>query len=163
VSAVVLDQGFPTNLYAHLPWPGVTLAPLRELHQDLTADHEDWEVLSQLRIRGGVDGFVTCDANMLKLEKEMCVLHQSQLALVVCEDDRRDPFVSTGLLMIHLPIIVNQLRPGTPQLWVLRRPPTRPPERPWDRIQRFADAKGVAAQHVFDEHKLPLAMFKGLQ
>lgn len=158
---LVLDQDFPTNLYDKLPWPGVTLTPLRDLHPDLTADSEDWEVLSQLRIRGGVDGFVTCDAKMLKLEKEMCILHQSKLALVVCDDDRSDPFVSTGLLMIHLPIIVNQLRIGTPQLWVLKRPATRAPERPWDRVHQFAAAKGVAAQHLFDAHKLPLELFKG--
>jgi len=157
---LVLDQDFPTNLYSHLPWPGVTLTPLRDLHPDLTADHEDWEVLSQLRIRGGVDGFITCDAKMLKLEKEVSVLHQSRLALIVCDDDRSDPFVSTGMLMIHLPIILGQLRIGTPQLWVLKRPKTQPPERPWDRVQRFADAKGVAAQHLFDDHKLPLDLFK---
>jgi hypothetical protein len=135
---------------------------LRDLHPDLIAAHDDWEVISQLRIRGGVDGFVTCDANMLKLEKEICVLHQSKLALVVCDDDRSDPFVSTGMLMIHLPIILGQLRPNTPQLWVLKRPSTKSPERPWDRIQRLADGKGVAAQHVFDANKLPLAVFKGL-
>jgi hypothetical protein len=151
---LVLDQNFPTNLLTRLPWPDVQLIALRDLHPDLIRDHDDWEVLYELRARGGVDGFITGDANMLKLEKEMCVLHQSNLALIVCDDDRSDPFISTGLLMIHLPVIVRQLRRGTPQMWVLGRPKTKPPERPWGRIQQFADARGIAAQHLFDVNKI---------
>ena len=137
-----------------MPWPDAKLVALKDVHPDIVRDHEDWEVLRELRARGGVDGLITLDHKMLSLPKEMVVLHQSRLSLVVFEDVLNDPFIATGLLMIHLPLIVRQFQPQAAQLWVFRRPPTKSPENPWQRIARLAAREQMSPESLYEQHRL---------
>lgn len=154
-----LDQNFPATVLTLLPkLPDTALVPLRELHPDLVKDHDDWEVLRDLKRRGGVDGFVTLDAKMLNLPKEMVVLQQSRLTLVVFEGIDHDPFVATGLLMLHMPGIVKQNDKTLAQLYVLKRPRLTP-ENPWNRLDLVARQAGTDAQSLYDDHKLSAQLF----
>jgi hypothetical protein len=135
--------------------PDLELRPLHTIHPDLVQDHEDWEVMRELRARGGVDGWITIDRKMLSLEKEMVVLHQTRLSQVVFEDVGNDPIAATGLLMIHSKTIARQFDSRSPQLWVLRRPGTKPPMRPWDRIAEIARRQGATPEELFERHRLP--------
>lgn len=151
----VFDHNFPTPLMSHIKLPDLDLRPLQAVHPDLVQDHEDWEVIRELKARGGVDGWITLDRRMLSLAKEMVVLHQTRLSQVVFEGVGNDPIAATGLLMIHITTIARQFESRTPQLWVLRRPGTKPPTRPWDRIVEIARRVGLTPEELFDQHRLP--------
>jgi hypothetical protein len=155
----VLDQNFPMVVPIEHLFPNIVLRQLREMHPDLVQAHEDWEVIRELKVRGGIDGWITLDRGMHQLEKEMVVLHQSRLSLIVFEGVDNDPVVAAGLLLIHLPTIAAQIDRTRPQLWILRKPPTKPPENPWDRISDLARRLNLTPQEVYDRNKLPTNIF----
>lgn len=125
------------------------------MHPDLVKDHEDWEVLRELRLRGGVDSFITLDSRMLNLAKEMAVLCQARLSMVVFEDVDNDPLVATGLLMVHLPYISRQIVRRKAQLWIIRRHPTRSPLNPWNEgVARLADREGITAKELYERERI---------
>lgn len=117
-----LDQGFPDSSLVRTPLPDLELVPLRVLHPDLTANHEDWQVLQQLRARGDVDGFVTLDAKMLRLEKEMVVLEQTRMTLVVLQDLDNDPFAAGALLVAISGRLARAFDRRQPQVFLVRLP-----------------------------------------
>jgi hypothetical protein len=155
----VLDQNFPMVVPIEHLFPNIMLRQLRDIHPDLIRDHEDWEVMRELKVRGGVDGWITLDRGMHQLEKEMSVLHQSRLSLVVFEGVDNDPIVAAGLLLIHLPTIAVRLDRSKPQLWILRKPTTRPPINPWDQLSELARRLKLTTQEVYDRNKLPSTTF----
>ena len=87
----VLDHNFPLAFPMADLFPGIIIHELRTIHPDLIKDHEDWEVIRELKSRGGVDGWITLDKGIHQLEKEMVVLHQSKLSLVIFEGVKDDP------------------------------------------------------------------------
>ncbi len=120
----VLDQNFPIQLTG-LPWPaGLAMSVLKDIDPDLTRNHDDWEIFRALHARGDVDGFITNDAAILHLSREMVMLSQTQLTLVVTEGVGGDALGATGLIMLHLPEIVKQNHP-TPRIYQLKRPQLR--------------------------------------
>ena len=139
----LLDQDFPDPVIPTLP--DIDLHPLRRVHPDLTRDHEDWEVLREIKSRGGADGLITLDAGMLSQPKEMVVLRQTRLTLVVFRGTHNDPFVAAGLLMIHAPHIVRQLDRRRAQLWVLNNP-SATPDNLWTRIGDLARHESLSAE-----------------
>ncbi len=150
----LLDQDFPLLLTGPKYWPDVNIRPLREVHPDLIADHEDWEVLHQLRVRGGVDGFITLDTGMLNLPREMVVLQQTKLKLVVVEEGGNDPLVATGLLMAYMPQILKRFDRRRAQLWIIR-PGERTPIRPWDQLRRIAEHRNEDPADLLRANRLP--------
>jgi len=117
----VLDQNFPFQA-AGLPWPpALTVSPLRAIDPDLASDHDDWEIFRALHDRGGIDGFITNDASLLNLAREMVMLSRTQIILVVTAGLGHDPLGATGLLMLHLPQIAKQQHPR-PCIYTLKRP-----------------------------------------
>ena len=155
----VLDHNFPETAVWQIPMPEMVIRPLRVIHPDLVRNTEDWELLRDLRLRGGVDGLITLDAGMVNLEKEMVVLHQSRLSLVVFEGVENDPLVAAGLLLVHAPTIARQTSPRRAQLWVLRRPATRPPENPQQRINTIAARLHVTPEELYARNRLPSNLF----
>lgn len=149
----VLDHNFPISVTSLIRLPDLAIRPLQHLYPDLIRDHEDWEVIRELRVRG-VDGWITLDSRMLNLPKEMIVLHQSRLSLVVFERVGNDPLVAAGLLMIHAPAIAKQTNAKRPQLWVLRKPPTPSPTNPWERISALAGREGIDPRVLYRRHRL---------
>lgn len=152
----LLDQDFPLLLRDAKYWPGVELRPLREVHPDLTANHDDWEVLRELRKRGGVDGFVTLDTGMLNLPREMVVLQQTKLKLVVIEEGGSDPLVATGLLMAYMPQVLRRFDRRRAQLWIIRSG-ERTPIRPWDQLRRIAQHRNEDPGELLRANRLPWA------
>ena len=150
----VLDQNFPVSIISLIKLPDLEFRPLKDVHPDLIKDHEDWEVMRELRVRGEVDGWITLDRRMLSLEKEMVVLHQSRLSLVVFEGVENDPLVAAGLLMIHAPGIAKFTDRRRPQLWVLRKPATTAPINPHSRISELARREGISPNEMYERNRL---------
>ncbi len=84
----------------------------------------------------------------------LLVLDHNFPSLVVFEGVDNDPLVAAGLLMIHAPTIAKQISAKRPQLWVLRRPPTRPPTNPWERISALAEREGISPRDLYRRHRL---------
>ena len=79
----VLDHNFPWYA-SRIEWPsGIAVSRLADVNADLVAGREDWEILLSLGSRGDVDGFITNDAAMVRLESAMVALHATRLVLVV--------------------------------------------------------------------------------
>lgn len=148
----LLDQDFPDPAIPELP--DLDVHPLRQVHPDLIRDHEDWEVLREIKRRGGADGLIPLDAGMLNQAKEMVVLKQTRLTLVVFRDTRNDPLVAAGLLMIHAPEIARRLDRRRPELWVLRKPPVAP-ENPWGRITQLAARESISPEALERRERIP--------
>ena len=99
------------------------------------------------------DGLITTDSAMLLLPKEMAVLCQTKLTLVVAEGDGHDPVKATGLVLAHLPGICEKTEPDVPQLWVLRAN-TQAHEKPWERLRRIAERNKQGVKDLYREVKL---------
>ncbi len=148
----LLDQDFPDPSIPELP--DLEIHPLRRVHPDLTRNHEDWEVLREIKNRGGADGLITLDAGMLNQAKEMVVLRQTRLTLVVFRDTNNDPLVAAGLLMIHAPEIARRLDRRRPELWVLRKTPASP-QNPWRRIEELATRESISPEALERRERIP--------
>jgi hypothetical protein len=100
--------------------PQVELVPVREIDPAF-ADLADWELLRELsRHERAWDGMITNDENMLSLPKEMTVLSQTGLTLVVAKGEGHNPIRAIGTLLCHLSHICHHTTPGTAQVWKLR-------------------------------------------
>jgi hypothetical protein len=89
-----LDQNFPQPIIDALNdfIPEADLVPLRDVDPLLVADIDDWQVLLALHqhVRPW-DGLITTDSGMLNLPREMAVVRQTNLTLVVAEGAGHDP------------------------------------------------------------------------
>src|SRR5438270_13287405 len=96
-----LDQNFPQPIVDSLrEWlqDDAELVPIANIHPGM-ATLEDWEVLLALHTDGrSWDGLITTDANMLRLPRELTVLCQTKLTLVVAVAAGHDPIKATGLV-----------------------------------------------------------------
>ena len=150
-----LDQNFPLNILKALGHiPEAILDPLQNVNPQLIRGYEDWEILLDL-YRRGYDGFVTADSSMIQLPKELAVLIQTRLTLVVVEGVGHDSVQGTGLLLIHLPHIAHQTNPRSAQLWRLRPPPRRNHIDPWEQLRVVADRLGETVDSLFTRVRLP--------
>jgi hypothetical protein len=146
----VLDHNFPMFAVGfEWPRPDLRVSRLWDIDRELTRDHDDWEVLRALHNRGRIDGFVTNDDKMLRLPTEMVALHSTSLALVITEGVGHQPVRATGLLMVHLETIANQLS-GKPQIWILR-PARLQSERAREYLIGIAKRRNVPVNMVYEE------------
>jgi hypothetical protein len=150
-----LDQNFPLPIVEVLSefMAEAELVPIAEIDTRL-ADLDDWQVLLALHHDDrSWDGLITTDSGMLSLPRELCVLMQTHLTLTVAEAAGHDPLKATGLVLTYLPWIAHQTRSDAAQLWVLRAA-NRPPEDPWDRLERIAARRETSAQALYDAERL---------
>jgi hypothetical protein len=155
VALFALDQNFPDPIIRALDEyiPEATLTPLREI-DPLLAEIDDWQVLLALHQHEQPwDGLITNDAQMLRLPREMAVLNQTRLTLVVAHDSGHDPIRATGLLFTHLGHICRNTDPGTAQIWQLRTKTPQPTE-PWDCLRQIADRRDSDVQALWAESRL---------
>jgi len=67
---------------------------------------DDWRLLEELDRRGNVTGLVTIDGRMLNQPKELVVLVNSRLGLVVTEGAGNNALRATGMLLVHMPAVL---------------------------------------------------------
>jgi hypothetical protein len=136
-----------------VPFPDVAFTPLRNLHSDLCSGHDDWQVLQQLRARDDVDGFVTLDAAMLQLAKEMVVLHQTKLSLVVLMDVNNDPIAAGGLLVAAAGRLAAAFDRRHPQIFKIRMPRITP-DTSWSQIRTIANREHQTPEVIVRRERL---------
>ena len=154
-----LDQNFPEPIVDALDAfiPEAELVPLREIDPLLTADMDDWEVLLALSHHPQAwDGLVTTDSGILNLPKELAVLMQTKLTLVVAEAAGHDPVRATGLVLTHLSWIAKKTNPSEAQLWRLSAN-NRPARDPWEALRRVADHQNRDVDALWREARLTKA------
>lgn len=151
-----LDQNFPEPiveaLAEHLA-DDADLVPVRRIDSRLTTV-DDWEILRALHVDTRPwDGLITTDRHMLGLPKELAVLCQTKLSLVVAEAVGHDPIRATGLVLAHLGSICHDTNPDRAQVWTLRTV-KKSPENPWDYMTRAAEQQQVAAEVLYKRERL---------
>lgn len=154
-----LDQNFPQPLVqAVAPFlPEVELVPIRSIDVRLS-DMDDWEILLALHHHERPwDGLVTTDSSMLNQARELAVLRQTSLTLVIAHDAGHDPIKATGLLLAHLDYVATQTRPAEPQIWRLTAN-NRPGRDPWEFLQRAAQHQHRDVDELWREGRLTRAV-----
>ena len=150
-----LDQNFPDPIIEALNdfIPEAELVPLREIDPALT-EIDDWQVLLALyHDPRPWDGLVTNDRHMLNLPREMAVLRQTNLTLVVAHDSGHDPVRATGLLFTHLGYICRQTTDANSQVWELTAN-NRPAKDAWHHLERIASHRSTNAEALWREWRL---------
>jgi hypothetical protein len=122
-----LDQNFPTpvvdSLKAYLI--EAELVSVRQIDPKL-ARMDDWELLLALHhSQPRCDGLITTDSSMTSLPRELAVLLQTKLTLVVAAESGHDPLKATGLVLAHLPQICCCWLRRSAEIWRNTRPTAR--------------------------------------
>jgi hypothetical protein len=151
-----LDQNFPEPILLVLAEyiPEAELVPLRDIDPLLTASIEDWQVFLALHHHERAwDGLITTDSGILNLPREMAVVRQTNLTLVVAQGTGHDPIQATGLLLTHLEYIARETTPDRPQVWRLaaRR---RPATDPMSILETIADHRNTDVEVLWREARL---------
>ncbi len=150
-----LDQNFPEPIISALNEfiPEAELVPLQNV-DPLLSEIDDWEVLLALHHHErDWDGLITNDSSMLNLPREMCVLRQTNLTLVVAHDSGHDPIRATGLLFTHLGYIASNTARDVSQVWELTAA-NRPGRNAWHHLTRIAHHRSVDAEALWRESRL---------
>lgn len=153
-----LDQGFPQPIVTVLAeyMTEAELVAFADIDARL-ADLDDWEVLLALHHHERPwDGLITTDGGMIWLARELAVLMQTKLTLVVADEVGHDPLKATGLVFAHLPGICKRTRPGAAQLWVLRAV-ARAHTDPWEQLERVAEHQNAAPTTLYEGGNLSSA------
>lgn len=151
-----LDQNFPLPIVAALQKYilEARLCSLAAIDPRLTANMDDWEILPALHHHPEPwDGLITTDSSILNLPRELAVLMQTKLTLVVAEAAGHDSIKATGLVPAHLPWICDRTRRDVSQIWRLATRP-RPHDDPWDRFADVANHLNRTTRDLYDEQKL---------
>ena len=114
---------------------------------------DDWELLLSLHHMQAWDGLITTDSRMLNLPRELAVLHQTNLTLVVVQEAGHDPIRAAGLLLVHLPTICRKTVRSTAQIWKLSAQ-SKNHDDPWRELVRIAGHRKVHVNQLFHEHRL---------
>jgi hypothetical protein len=118
------------------------------------SDMDDWELLLSLHHHPRPwDGLITTDSSMLNQPRELSVLIQTRLTLVVAIASGDDPLKATGLLFAHLAGICNRTSPDKPQVWKLRTA-ERNGDDPWEDLKRVARHQHREAGDLWAEFQL---------
>jgi hypothetical protein len=153
-----LDQNFPQPIVEVLRdfMTEAEMVALGDIDERLT-DIDDWEVLLALHHHGEEwDGLITTDSGMLSLPRELSVLLQTKLTLVVADASGHDPLKATGLVLTYLPWIAVHTQRDLAQMWVLRSG-NRPHDDPWDWMTKLAERRGTTAAALYGQEKLDAA------
>ena len=156
-----LDQNFPQPIVDALAQYIIEaeLVPIGDIDERL-ATLDDWEVMLALHHHERPwDGLITTDANMLALPRELAVLMQTKLTLVVAKESGHDPIKATGLLLAYLPGICQRTAGDKAQLWTLRAV-QKGAEDPWASFERAAAQRGTTAARLYAANKLDSEEFE---
>jgi len=151
-----LDHNFPAPVLRAFGtlMSNVQLVPIREIDPSF-AELDDWQLFVALdRHESQWDGLVTNDDKLLALEKEMTVLSQTNLTLIVAKGEGHHPIRAVGTLLCHLSYICHHSVRDRPQVWQLRVT-QKDYEAPHDFLRRIAQKKGVRVEDIMQKHRLP--------
>lgn len=152
-----LDQNFPVPLCDALKqWLPADLVSVREIDPRL-AEVDDWQLLQALQQDSRPwDGLITSDDSMLKLPKEMVVLSQTGLTLVVAKGEGHNPIKAVGVVLCHLGHICHQTDPRRPQIWTLSVSQKKE-DQVAGYLEEIAGRMGTSLQGLVETHRLPPA------
>lgn len=153
-----LDHNFPKPIVDVLAkfQTDAELVPISDIDKRMT-ELDDWEVLLALhRHARDFDGLITQDGRMLNLERELSVLVQTKLTLVIAMKSGDSPVKATGLLFAYLAGICNRTDPGTPQVWQLNAA-ERAATPTWEHLMRLADKRHSNVQEIYGRARLTQA------
>ena len=153
-----LDHNFPQPIVDALAdfQSDAELVRISEIDSRM-ADLDDWEVLLALHHHDReYDGLITTDSSMLNLPRELSVLIQTRLTLVVAMESGDNPVKATGLLFAYLEGICQRTEQTEAQVWRLAAA-NRPALAPWEQLVRVADKRNVSVQELFGENRLSIA------
>lgn len=151
-----LDQNFPVPILKAMAMalPMVDLVPVREIAPELS-NVDDWELMLRLHQHERPwDGLITNDDSLLALPKEMTVLAQTRLTLVVVKGEGDNPVRATGVLLCHLRFICHHTTQARAQIWNLRVS-SKSPEDVQKYLDSIAERRGTTAAELFTTHRLP--------
>jgi hypothetical protein len=149
-----LDEDFPDTILDALGIgvPEAELVPIRHIDPRLR-QMDDWRLLLSLHHLQDWDGLLSTDARMLNLPRELAVIHQTRLTLVVVDQAGHDPIRAAGLLLVHLPAICRKTVRSTAQIWKLSAQ-NRNHEDPWKELARIAEHRKLSVNQLFHDHRL---------
>ncbi len=151
-----LDQNFPEPIVEALEdylEDDVEFVPIRRVDERMST-LDDWAVLLALHVDARPwDGLITTDANMLSLPKELAVLCQTQLTLVVAVAAGHDPIKATGLVLAHIAGICQRSRTDEAQVWRLTTA-QRDADNPWEYVEKSARRLGESADAMYRRERL---------
>ncbi len=156
-----LDHNFPQPVLAAMAdaLPQVELVPVRDIDAGF-AELDDWELLRELHLHARRwDGLITNDDAMLSLAKEMTVLSQTGLTLVVAKGQGHNPIRAVGVLLCHLAHICHHTQAGTAQVWNLKVA-QKNADPATDYLDKIAARSGTTVSRLVAEHKLAAADLK---
>jgi hypothetical protein len=155
-----LDQNFPEPVCKALgQWLPADFVPVRQIDSRLS-DVDDWELLLALHQDARAwDGLITNDDSMLSLPKEMVVLSQTGLTLVVAKGEGHSPIKSIGVVLCHLSHICHQTDPRRGQIWNLSVR-QKPEERVEDYLDEIARRERTTVQGLIDANRLSPAQIE---
>lgn len=131
----------------------VEITMIEDIDPRLIDNMDDWQVLLALHQKG-FPGMITLDDKMLSLPREMSVVHQTNLTLVVLEDAGQDPVRATGELLTSLGYIVNAYHADQPQIFRIPKRRMTPPVDAYDRITAIAHREGSTPQALYVRERL---------
>lgn len=149
-----LDEDFPDTIISALGLgvPEAELVPIRRIDPRLR-QMDDWKLLLSLHQLGDWDGLISTDSRMLNLPRELAVIHQTMLTLVIVEKAGHDPIRAAGLLLVHLSTISRKTDQSLGQIWRLSAQ-NKNHDDPWKELTRIADHRNMSVKTLFHDHKL---------
>ena len=153
-----LDHNFPEPVLGSFAalLPMVELVPIRAI-DPAWAELDDWELLLALhRHERPWDGLITNDEAMLSLAKEMTVLSQTRLTLVVAKGEGHNPIRAVGAVLCHLPHICHHTAPNKAQVWNLRVS-LKNHEDVYDYLEKIAHKSKTSVASIVANNKISAA------
>lgn len=149
-----LDEDFPDTVLdaLGLSIPEAELVPIRHIDPRLLS-MDDWQLLLALYHLKDWDGLLSADTNMLKLPRELAVVHQTRLTVVFVDEAGHDPLRALGLLLVHLPAICKKTSRAVGQIWKLSAQ-NKNHDSPWDEIIKLAQHRNASPKQLFEANKL---------
>jgi hypothetical protein len=150
-----LDEDFPENVLDVLTTgiPEAEMVPIRHIDPKLR-QMDDWRLLLSLYHLGEWDGIVSTDSSMLRLPRELAVIHQTGLTLVIVERAGHDPIRAAGLLLVHLPMICRKTVRNMGQIWKLNAQ-SKNHDDPWEELKKISVHRKMSVKDLFQEYRLP--------
>ena len=157
----VLDHNFPYQVVHGLTAAISSSSRPQGMAPDLVDEPDDWRIVLRLAARGDIDGYITNDAAMLELPKEMVALTRTRLTLVVTTGAGHNPgSEQAGLLITYLPEVARRTRNQSPRRPTIYRLSAAQLGQfqvsPSQRLDKLAERQNVQPQRLISDTRRKL-------